>query len=465
MHRVGPLGRVFSRCSIRLYAPDRYATWSGFRARQYEKEGEALLDSHDNCRMAATCNRSAALTYPAPRYFPCPPFVVSLETEGGRCNLGSPPVDSSTGRVFTLVERQQRCADFSRGSGPFPEPFVAQVITSVLGDCPATRRRCRAVDLGGNLGIHTSYMASLGAVVDVFEPQADLAASIRRTAWANCWEDRVRAHHAGVTADEAADGSVLHFKGGWRLDDTSMDRRRAENVSLVAVQRLLRGQEVDLLKIDIDNSALEEQLLVALERLLAAGETRVRALVMEVSTTRLRAGKSRALARALSRLQRAHGYHAYRLAHHLHSMDDLEPWYTPCIGIHLGDANPGLCPACARRCKNSKTGVRILVCVCDRRANDQVHAAHPAAERARVGGGAHGAARRGDWHGLARAQRAACRLARAKDARTHRHGLAAAHARPVGRGRRGAVEFRLDGSDDAQCVAGGAVRHAEAGPR
>lgn len=281
-----------------------------------------------------TCNyRSKELTYPAPGYFPCPPFVVALETQSGACDLGSPPLEPLTQRPYTKAERQQSCTNFSRGVGQFPEPFVAQVITSFLGNCLSSQRRCRAVDLGGNIGIHAAYMASLGAEVDIVEPQADLVKSIRRTMLANCWEGRVHINHGGVTADEGSDGKNITFKGGWRLDDKSMERKRVQSMRLFAVQRLLRGRTIDLLKIDIDNSAIEEQLIVELERLVAAGATTVQAVVIEVSTSRVRAGKAHALALALSRLQREHGYSAYRLAHHLHSMDDLEPWYTPCIAV------------------------------------------------------------------------------------------------------------------------------------
>ena len=284
--------------------------------------------------MPSKCNASTALTYPAPHYFPCPPFVVSLETQSGACDLGSPPVDPRTKRPYTLSERQQHCARFSHGAGQFPEPFVAQVITSFLGGCLSSEQRCHAVDLGGNLGIHTSYMAALGAEVDVVEPQADLAASIRRTALANCWQGRVRVHHGGITANEKQDGEIINFNGGWRLDDVRKERQRVQSMKLYAVQKLLRGRSIDLLKIDIDNSDIEEQLIVALERLVAkGGGTRVKALVIEVATRRARTGKAHKLARALSRLQRVHGYSAYRLAHHLHSMDSLEPWYSPCIAI------------------------------------------------------------------------------------------------------------------------------------
>jgi len=103
-------------------------------------------------------------------------------------------------------------------------------------------------------------------------------------------------------------------------------------MTLVSLQHFLRGRRLDLLKIDIDNSAIEVELIVALERMAAAQQTDVRAFVIEVSASSARDGRAKPLSRALSRLQQQ-GYHAYRLAHHLHQMDDLEPYYSPCYGV------------------------------------------------------------------------------------------------------------------------------------
>mmetsp|Transcript_34484 Transcript_34484/g.90221 ORF Transcript_34484/g.90221 Transcript_34484/m.90221 type:complete len:237 (-) Transcript_34484:38-748(-) len=111
-----------------------------------------------------------------------------------------------------------------------------------------------------------------------------------------------------------------------------MKRRRRHSITLVSLQHFLRGRRLDLLKIDIDNSAIEVELIVALERMAAAQQTDVRAFVIEVSASSARDGRAKPLSRALSRLQQQ-GYHAYRLAHHLHQMDDLEPYYSPCYGV------------------------------------------------------------------------------------------------------------------------------------
>ena len=74
-------------------------------------------------------------------------------------------------------------------------------------------------------------------------------------------------------------------------------------------------------------------MIVALEQMTAKGETDVRAFVIEVAASSARDGRAKPLARALSRLQHQHGYHAYRLAHHLHTMDNLEPYYSACYGV------------------------------------------------------------------------------------------------------------------------------------
>ena len=213
-----------------------------------------------------------------------------------------------------------------------PEPFVVQAIASTLAHCPFATTGCYAVDIGGNLGIHTAYMASLGAELDVVEAAADLAPVIERTMRLNCWADRVRVHKNAITANASNDGVPFYFRGGWRLDDRGAKNRRQHPITQIAIQRFLKNRRVDLIKIDIDNGLMETSLIVAIERMLAAKATTIGAMVIE--TTRL-AGVQAALATALSRLQKAHGYHIYRLAHHLHQMQDPQPWYSPCIGARL----------------------------------------------------------------------------------------------------------------------------------
>lgn len=216
-----------------------------------------------------------------------------------------------------------------------PEPFVVQTIASFLAKCPLLARPCNAVDLGGNLGIHTAYMAALGANVHVVEPQTTMVSAIKDTVAANCWQSRVTLHDGGVTADETQHGSTMTFSGGWTLADRGTKMRKKKSViRLHALQPLLRGKHIDLLKIDIDNSIIEEQLLTALVTMLDHKEAHIDAFVMEVSTSRARHGKALAITSAFSKLQRVHNYSAYRLSHHLHTIDQPDPrWYSPCIGV------------------------------------------------------------------------------------------------------------------------------------
>jgi FkbM family methyltransferase len=295
--------------------------------------------------LASTRRAQAELSYPAPRYFPFPPFRVVLETTRGSCNLaGGPP----------------SCALFSSGSLMMPEPFVVQTIASFLSHCMYSAPTggggadgggaadggggasdggggggappCYAVDVGGNLGVHTAYMAALGAAVDVIEPARDLSRSIEATARVNCWEGRVRVFPNAISGDAREEGKTMMFNGGWRLDDRGARNRRRHTTSIVSLQRFLRGRRrVDLLKIDIDSARVEASLMVALEAMVAAGEADVRAVVFEAQSAQ--GAATSALAAALSRLQRRHGYYAYRLAHHLHSVADPEGWYSPCIGV------------------------------------------------------------------------------------------------------------------------------------
>ena len=88
---------------------------------------------------------------------------------------------------------------FQKGELMMPEPFVVQAIASFLSHCAtASKADCYAVDIGGNLGIHTAYMASLGAEVAVVEPAKDLALTINRTMQVNCFSHRVRLFKAGA---------------------------------------------------------------------------------------------------------------------------------------------------------------------------------------------------------------------------------------------------------------------------
>ena len=276
-------------------------------------------------------------SYTAPRYFPFPPFNVVLESTPGACDFAAPAFKnpSCTGTKCTPVPPQDKpayCAAFKRGELMMPEPFVVQSIASFLAKCTFSAQPCNAVDLGGNLGIHTSYMAALGAMVHVVEPQTSMALAIRDTISANCWQSRVTLHHGGVTANETEDGTALLFKGGWSLADRGHKHPKYEQMRLYALQPLLRGKRIDLLKIDIDNSIVEEKLMLALVAMLDKRETDLRAFVMEAVTGRAVKGLALPLAHALSRLQLAHGFNAYRLAHHLHTIDQPDVrWYSPCI--------------------------------------------------------------------------------------------------------------------------------------
>ena len=271
------------------------------------------------------CTAGSPLSYAAPRYFPFPPFRVVLETAAGTCDLASPVGTDA-------AKRHEYCAAFERGDLMMPEPFVVQAIGSFLGHCPSAATPCRFIDIGGNLGIHTAFMASLGAYGDAVEPQAEMAAAIKATMDANCWGGKVRVHNKGITPNDEESGKKVEFGGGWRLADRAMKHRQAEQMELLAIQPLLRGRRVDFLKIDIDNSVIEAQLLVAFSRMVVDGTADVGAVVIEVSTSSARSGRAGSITRALSVLQK-HGYHAYRLPHHLHQMDKPERFYTPCISV------------------------------------------------------------------------------------------------------------------------------------
>lgn len=151
------------------------------------------------------------LSYRAPQFYPYPPYSVVLETAPGACDLAAPYNEEPQ-------KRATWCKAFTEARLPQPEPFVAQAVASALAHCPFTAAigaaPCDVVDIGGNLGLVTAMMASLGANVQTVEPSKDLAHAIKQTVAANCWQDRVTVHQKGITADSAADGSTVHFNGG-----------------------------------------------------------------------------------------------------------------------------------------------------------------------------------------------------------------------------------------------------------
>lgn len=200
-----------------------------------------LVLLHGACALfvssASSCRApERALSYEAPRFYPIPPHRVVLETQPGACDLAAP---------FNAENKSEYCEAFTQARLPQPEPFVAQAVASALAHCPFAppSTPCRAIDVGGNLGMVTAAMAALGATVDVVEPSADLANAIRQTVAANCWGRRVTVHENGITAEPARDGASAHYGGGWRLSDRAGrgGQSRAHAMRLISLQRLVKG--------------------------------------------------------------------------------------------------------------------------------------------------------------------------------------------------------------------------------
>ena len=140
--------------------------------------GLLLLQSHQACarhhkrrarnqrrtrrsapKETAPCTASTNLSYPAPHYFPFPPFRVVLERTPGACDLAAPRkgLRGLTGQVRELLQGiggsgkgsatddeirafidrgpSAFCSAFTRGDLMMPEPFVVQAIASFLTRC------------------------------------------------------------------------------------------------------------------------------------------------------------------------------------------------------------------------------------------------------------------------------------------------------------------------------------------
>ena len=82
---------------------------------------------------------------------------------------------------------------------------------------PTTVLHC--LDIGGNMGFYSFYMASLGCSVSYFEIQSQLVALAFRAASLNNLQQKVRIHHAGLS-DEIANltisgsGGIAFLKSG-----------------------------------------------------------------------------------------------------------------------------------------------------------------------------------------------------------------------------------------------------------
>jgi len=225
-------------------------------------------------RTTAACEpdpTAYALSYPAPRSWPFPPWRIVLETRPGTCNLyGSPAV----------------CRKFSSGDAYEPEFHVRDAIASVLLRClnvPADQRPCHTLDFGMNTGYFTAAMASLGAHVVAVEGAPDHVDAFEQTKRVNCWQHTVELHNAYLSLMKPIPKGRTH-KAGIPMRPISWDFGEVLNVSdvpLVDPHKFLfmAGGSWDLIKIDIDS--MDTWLVHDIQKQISQGHVAVNAILFE----------------------------------------------------------------------------------------------------------------------------------------------------------------------------------------
>lgn len=137
------------------------------------------------------------------------------------------------------------------------------------------------LDVGANCGYYTLLAArevGTHGRVHAFEPSRDIVTRLRRDIARNGFEDRVRVHNVAVGA---ARGSAVLEPGA---DPTSAEGTRhlaisaqpedsPDSVDVIAVDDVLAGRPIDVVKIDIEG--YEEQALLGMKELLAAARPKL----------------------------------------------------------------------------------------------------------------------------------------------------------------------------------------------
>lgn len=164
-----------------------------------------------------------------------------------------------------------------------PDPYLAMedvhvrdIISSSLMQC-MFKEGCRAVDIGGNMGIMTATMLQLGAYVISIEPQQDLCAAIKRTAMMNAWEKKLDLHCGGIRLEDNNNFLELHYGSVYRIGGTT--RNDTVHVPLFKFQDIAPPGTYQFLKIDTDS--LDCQILATALNMTKSGMWNFISIVLE----------------------------------------------------------------------------------------------------------------------------------------------------------------------------------------
>ena len=263
-----------------------------------------------------------------PRW-PFQSFRLVMEMSTGTCDFYQAPKPG----------KPSFCCDIT-GDCSQPEVAVREAIGSFLIGCSrrSAEEPCRAVDLGANNGWFTAYMLQLGAHVVSVEPQTDLARGVEATAKLNCWSKRSTVINARACSsrDSTAlcyrpvNASNCQVRSGWRAGHGTSQLTTVYGHECAALNRLpatvggvplrsvllgggaqrRRGAfqsriQLDLVKMDVDGP--EGHMLADMDDLISSRLLSIRTIIVEASFVK---------PSQMRRLQRKHGYTAYRLDAH-----------------------------------------------------------------------------------------------------------------------------------------------------
>jgi FkbM family methyltransferase len=266
----------------------------------------------------------------------------------------------------------ETCASLSSRTGALadgctePEPDTVEVLDSFL----LGREGALYVDVGCNIGYHAAHAAALGALVECYEPTPMYAQAILETRRLNrAAADRWTVHNVAITTSTRR--TRLRFHGAYQpcgIGSETVRRRRHWDAPTVPLIDVLRGRHIALLKLDVDSA--EGRMLRTVERAIAAGETSVETILVELGS--MEAGDAWCVAEAeratpnaeqhtlcpplpredgsvrgggvrdVWRMLHEHGYDVYRV--NVHAAREVYDWRGRNVNTRMAATPPGLEP-------------------------------------------------------------------------------------------------------------------------
>jgi FkbM family methyltransferase len=200
--------------------------------------------------------------------FPLGPVPVIIETNSGKCLVGS------------------TCSQALRGHSSWsPDPHIRDILMTVLLKCAFRTHadECFVVDVGSNVGAHSLAVLHLGARVVSIEAQTDLCVASRLAAEYAGLAHRIHFICGGVSVDamEHPLARLPVSKSNYRYGGNTRRLPYAnEPVPLYALKRLIRDRKhVHFLKIDTDS--IDCHILQQAINLMSQGVVHIHAMTLE----------------------------------------------------------------------------------------------------------------------------------------------------------------------------------------